>query len=432
MGNDNINTNYNEKGDVDLQLSLDKVCFCPGEKINGKIIITPKFGLFQECKNYSILNIIITQHSHYIYPAGSDYETEQETLTLLNQKYQFSDFIESQDEITMNVLISFILPINARPSIFINSSDYVRHILTIEYPHFKVKRSVLIIVKTDYNYLSRTITLLTPYTFQKSFYKKKFIVKKGFFQMNINMPSNYFLYNDEVRYNIHLDFRTLQINASKIKVKFYRKTKKNYRSNLLRTRRELKEEIFYKIYNLDKNLKQFDITDHFVFSDIPKQNRVVCTSPSEIYQKMEIHGLYELNDHGINSLYPSCSEGLIQIEYSLKFKVYLDSIFTTNEEVLLPINFCDIIDNNIPNEFSEQNMNNYININKNNIQNINQILPQKNFQSNIINNNNEINNNNIIENEYPAPPTLNSQNIDNKKNYREDNEALKDWVIIDK
>ena len=147
---------------------------------------------------------------------------------------------------------------------------------------------------------------------------------------------------------------------------------------------------------------------------------------------MEIHGLYELNDQGINGLYPSCSEGLIQIEYSLKFKVYLDSIFTTNEEVLLPINFCDIIDNNIPNEFSEQNMNNYININKNNIQNINQILPQKNFQSNIINNNSIIDNNNIIENEYPAPPTLNSQNIDNKKNYREDNEALKDWVIIDK
>jgi len=257
-------------------------------------------------------------------------------------------------------------------------------------------------------------------------------MKKGFFQMNINMPSNYFLYNDKVRYNIHLDFRTLQINAFKIKVKFLRKKKFNYSHNISRKNFESKQELFYKAYNLDKNIKIFDINDNITFSDYPKQNKDDCISPLEIYKKIENHGLYEINDQSIKNLYPCCNEGLIQIEYSLKVKVYLDSIFTTDEEVLLPINFCDIIDNNIPSEFSEQNMNNYININKNNIQDINQILPQKNFQSNIINNNSIIDNNNIIENEYPAPPTLNSQNIDGKKNYREDNETLKDWVIIDK
>ena len=422
---------YNKRGDVDLQLSLNKVCFFPGETINGKIIITPKFGLFQECKNYSLLNIIITQRSYYTYRRGSDLESEEETLTLIDQKYQFSDFIESQDENTMTVSINYILPKYTRPSIFINSTDYVKHILTIEYPHFKVKRSVLFIVRSDYNFLSRTTTLLAPYTNQKTFYKKKFFMKKGFFQMNINMPSNYFLYNDKVRYNIHLDLRTLAINPDKIKVKFLRKKKFNYSHDISKKNFESKEDLFYKIYNLDKKLKVFDINDHIAFSDYPKLNKDDCISPLEIYQKMEIHGLYEINDQSIKNLYPSCSEGLIEIEYLLKFKVYFDSIFTSNEEVLLPINFCDIIGNNIPNEFNNQNMNNYININKNKIQNINQILPLKNFQSNIINNN-EINNNNIIENEYPAPPTLNNKNIDNKKNYREDYETLKDWVIIDK
>ena len=49
--------------------------------------------------------------------------------------------------------------------------------------------------------------------------------------------------------------------------------------------------------------------------DYPKLNKDDCISPLEIYQKMEIHGLYEINDQNIKNLYPSCSEGLIEIEY---------------------------------------------------------------------------------------------------------------------
>ena len=428
MGNNNIYDKYNKTGDVDIQLSLNKVCFFPGEKINGKIIITPKFGLFQECKNYSQLIITITQHSHYMYWRGSDLEKDEETLILINQKYQFSDFIESQDEIRMNVKMSYDLPIYTRPSIFINQNDYVRHILTIEYPHFQVKRSMLFIVKNDANFLLRTRALLAPYTHQKSFYKKKFFMKKGFFQMNINMPSNYFLYNDKVRYNIHLDFTMLEINASKIKVKFYRKIKKNFSNNISETRREVNEELFYKLYNLDKNQKVIDINSHIAFKDNPNQNKEKCISPSEIYKQLELHGLFEINDPSLKSLYPSCSEGLIQIEYSLKVKVYLDSIFTTNEEVLIPINFCEILDNNISNTFNNQNMNNFININKD-------YTFNKNINNKLINNytkSNTIDNFKFIEDEYPAPPTLNNQNLDNQKNYIEDNEVLKDWVIIDK
>ena len=108
----------------------------------------------------------------------------------------------------------------------------------------------------------------------------------------------------------------------------------------------------------------------------------------------------------------------------MKFKIYFDTIFTTDESIYLPIDFCDIIGNN--------------NLNNNNIINYEQSAEQTNthtdintpiYNANLINNN--IINNNFID-EDSAPPSNPNMKIDTKKNYLEDkgNLDLKDWVII--
>ena len=134
---------------------------------------------------------------------------------------------------------------------------------------------------------------------------------------------------------------------------------------------------------------------------------------------MELHGLYEINDKSLINLYPSCAIGLLNVEYSIKVKVFYDSVFTGDDKVFKQFIFCDIIDESLGNisklnnEYEESIINYSDNSQLNNINNIN---------------------NNIINNEDATTPMVKSKNIDTPKNYIEDNDKidLKDWVIIDK
>ena len=427
MGNNNIIDKYNKSGNVDIYVYLEKVCYFPGENMIGNIKLVPKPGFFQESKNHSQLVITLTQHSHYLYPVGSDMEVDEEILILMTHKFSFSDFINYENEVEMILPINYTIPTHARPSIFIDKSDYVKHTICIEYPYFDVKRTLIFVVKNHLLYNSRNRSLLSPFYYPTIFNKKKFFSKKGYCQLVINMPRNFFQYNERVGYNIHLDCTSLDLPAYKIKVTFCRTRKQNYSSDITRTRNTRNEQLYFKQYNLDKQKKLFNVVDYILFSD-PLINRGDCKSPSITYQEMNAHGPYEINDSSLFNSLPSCSEGLLVIEYYLKVKVYFDTIFTSDEQVSAPLDFCDIIDYNLPNV-------NQMNPNNNNINNeyvINEVSNLNNYDTNIINNN--INDNNNIINNNSAPPIAQNNNIDAKKNYLEDKEGvnLDDWIIIDK
>ena len=60
MGNSTLHDKYNLRGNVDISIKLDKVCYFPGEQLTGKILITPNFNLFEEAKRYcEIIKIIV-------------------------------------------------------------------------------------------------------------------------------------------------------------------------------------------------------------------------------------------------------------------------------------------------------------------------------------------------------------------------------------
>ena len=91
------------------------------------------------------------------------------------------------------------------PSIFIDTHDYVKHLITVKYPHFGAKRTKVLIVKNNLNFHSKNRQLLCPFNYPINFNKKKFFMKKGSCNLVITMPRNYFLYNEKISYNIHLD-----------------------------------------------------------------------------------------------------------------------------------------------------------------------------------------------------------------------------------
>ena len=141
MGNDS--PKYNILGDVGIQIKLNKVCYLPGESIQGSIILTPKFNLIEEVLTNPKLFLNITQYQFYSYTVGSDTEHEAEELILVSFNLNFDDFLNNNKSNEINIPLNIILPNYAYPSIYFSRDNYVKHYLSVEYPHVKVKRTIM-------------------------------------------------------------------------------------------------------------------------------------------------------------------------------------------------------------------------------------------------------------------------------------------------
>ena len=435
MGNANY-PKYNIQGNVDIQIKFNKVCYLPGETIEGWIILTPKFNLIEEIITHPQLYLRITQYQYYTYTVGSDTEHEVESLDLVSTNYNFEDFLNNNTSNSINVPINCILPNYSYPSIFFSSDSYVKHFFSIDYPYFKVKRTVMFIVKNNINFNTLNNTLKAPVECQKQYKKSKLFFNKGSCLLTVKMPKNYFLYNEKVEFNINLNCKELKIGIKKFKVSLYRREKKNLPLQRFKARRQNVVKIYFKDYIIKKKEDIYNITDFLLFSNI-NYNYGYSPCPYDIYKSFEAHGLFEVNESNFNFLYPSCVGGLLSVDYFIKVKVYFDSAWTFDENIDIPIDFFSIIENN-NNNINNYNINYGNNFTTNNINNNStndgkNVTPQ-NSEINQINNlnNNSSLNNNCISNDLSAPPSLGANNLEENKNQdnKKDSLNMNDWVII--
>ena len=419
---------YNINGNINIKVVLNKVCYFPGENMTGRIQLISNKGFIQECKKFSEIIITITQISQYKYPSDSHDKIEKEVITLMNNIMSFSDFIQMGEERVINIPFNYTCPKNACPSIFLSDKDYIKHVLSIDYPHFNVRRSYIFVVKNKLEYHSILKNLLCPFKNETIFNKSKFFSKKGSCKLIIDMPRNYFLYNEKVEFNIQIDCSSLKIPVNKIRLSFDRAIKKNYKNDYLNTRKYATENLIFKEYNLEKTKKIFNIVDYIYF---PKHTAKF--SATDAYKNMNNHGLYEVTDETLKNLYPCCSIGLINIEYSITVKIFFDSMLTTDEEKFFPIFFCDILGDNNQNKYNPPSQTNisYSNNTQNNNY-LNQLPTLSEIQANThtpdyntnsdnniqnYNINNIANNDNNIADDEGAAPTGFNINMDSKKNY---------------
>jgi len=428
MGNDS--PKFNILGDVGIQIKLNKVCYLPGESIQGSIILTPKFNLIEEVLTNPKLFLNITQYQFYSYTVGSDTEHEAEELILVSFNLNFDDFLNNNKSNEINIPLNIILPNYAYPSIYFSRDNYVKHYFSVEYPHFKVKRTIMFIVKNNLNFNTYNNSLKAPVECQVKYNKSKLFFSKGSCILTIKMPKNYFLYNEKITYNINLNCKELKIGIKKFRVSLYRVEKKNLPKERFKSRRQNTVKIFFKDYNINKKQDIYNITDFIVFSNIiyVKSN---SPCPYDIYKVFEEHGLFEVDEKNFNYLYPSCVGGLLSIDYFLKVKVYFDTTWTFDESINIPIDFCSILEDK-----KNNSINNNINIIENNIISGNNFINNNIYQNSDVNkknNNNNINDNCIL-NDFGAPPAFGNNNIEENNNFIEDdkNDSLnmKDWVII--
>ena len=169
----------------------------------------------------------ITQYQFYTYTVGSDTEHEAEEFILVSFNLNFDDFLNNKTSNEINIPLNIILPNYAYPSIYFSRDNYVKHYFSVEYPHFKVKRTIMFIVKNNLNFNTYNNSLKAPVECQVKYNKSKLFFSKGSCVLKIKMPKNYFLYNEKIIYNINLNCKELKIGIKKFRVSLYRVEKKN-------------------------------------------------------------------------------------------------------------------------------------------------------------------------------------------------------------
>ena len=344
MGNKN-SSDYNKTGDIAREIDLNKVCYYPGDDIKGNLILSPKYNLIENIINNPVINIIITQYQNYSFDEGSDTKIEKDIIPLVNISINIKEALnnEMNDSKKIKIPIEFKLPIETYPSVYFGENKYVKHFLTVEYPFFNVKRTVMIIVKNNLSFQPDELKM--PYEYHEQIKKSKLFIKKGSCYLKIKMPKNYFTYNEKIEFNINLDCKDLKIDIKMFRVSLNRTTSLNYAKQRFKTRSSYSYQICFKEYKINKKSNSYNIKDYFIFSDV-NSHSLNSDCPSDVYDILENHGLFECDETKFNFLYPSCIGGLLSVKYFLKIIIFFKSSLTLDKYINIPIDFCSILDNN--------------------------------------------------------------------------------------
>ena len=138
----------------------------------------------------------------------------------------------------------------------------------------------------------------------------------------------------------------------------YKTFRKHNQENKKFIKEEKTDEIVIKRFPLNEGLTKYEIEDDIKF---PKSsNNFVPEKVYEILDKNKIPG--SLNFENIK-LYPTCTGGLLSCSYFLKIIIETSTVFSANEEIIIPIDFYS------PFEEDDNNENNIMN-NADNAENI--------------------------------------------------------------
>ena len=415
MGNNNsIKKKYNDEKDINLNITLNKVCYFPGEIITGFINIQPKIGLNETILNDTSTIIKLIQMQEYSYTVGSGddertYYVSDDSDIVVNN-IDFINFKGANILLGINIPFSILIPSDALISVYTHG-HYIKHFIYFELPGIYAKRTLMIFIKGYKQFTLENKLLKIPATSFGDFYKKKKSkFKGGKVSCFLKIPKNSFTFFEIIPFEIYLDKSELNMEIKNIKISINRAVYFNYKEDL--KKHDITDsniELVSQEYPIDNNKfnenHKYEIKDDIQFPKDPEfwENLTSKNSYSLFENMKQIEFDYNFKDI---ELLPFCVGGLISVEYLLKVEInYKDkrskSIFS------LPI------------EFYENDIKNYENIKipNNNIKNnqLNQIEKNEKIKKD----NNGYYNINSIDEEDPN---------ENKKINKEDSN---DFVVYE-
>ena len=179
MGNNNAyKKKYNEEKEVKLDITLNKVCYLPGEQIIGNLDIQPKSGINETILNDTNVTIKIIQLQYYSYGDAECGISGSDEKDIFIENFDFVNFKGANILSGIKISFSIKIPLNIHASL-IFKGDYVKHYLFVEFPGINAKRTIMIIIKRFEKFSNENKLLRIPAKAFGDFYKKKNLNIKG-------------------------------------------------------------------------------------------------------------------------------------------------------------------------------------------------------------------------------------------------------------
>ena len=425
----NLGNKFNYDKEVSLKIELDKTCYSKGELITGTLILTPKENStiteltnpyaifsFQEKQSYEFIEKFSEKDSDILSPKK---KYIQEVNSLGSLPMNFTNFENAKMIPCLKIPFQITVPNNAYPSCIFERSSYIIHFLTCEFESLQVKRSKSIIIKNNCYFSKENKLLRIPMEHNKIIYKHKLaLISCGYFVVKINLEKNICAYDENLP--IIIDIDCLKLTAIKLKgVKIY--ICRSYRKNTQKNKNVIKEEKTDEIIRKTIPLREGEVSYHVEDTiKLPKSSNDL--NPEEVYKILD-KDKGKINEKFANiRLFPTCDGGLLSCQYYLKVIIETNTLFSTNEEIIIPIDF-----------YSPSNISNNENNNIKNINNNTNIIKEE--ENNKINLNDEINldsnlniNQQVFMNENKSSQEVKEGESENKTK----NNFLDDFVICKK
>lgn len=369
---------FNYENDVSLSIELDKTCYSKGEKINGTLILSPeqnsthtelvnpyaKFS-FIEKQCYEFLETFYEKDRDIIKPTRKNIE---EIKILGSYPMNFSKYEKSNMLPNLKIPFQIMIPINAYPSLISDKNTYILHFLTCELESLKVKKSVPFIIKNNPYFTKENKLLKIPYETKQLIGKHKFaIISCGNFEVKINLEKNICPYNENLPITIDIDCSNLNsIKLKGVNIYIFRTFRKNSQKNKNLMKEEKTEEIVRKTLPLREGEITYHIEDGIKLP-ISSNN----LNPEIVYQLLDKNKDQGMKKFQNIKLFPSCSGGLLSCNYFLKIIIETNTLFSTNEEMIIPVDFYSSSNNNKEDNEKNSKINMNLNIEENNDGNLN-------------------------------------------------------------
>ena len=342
----NLSIQSNPENDISLDIELNKTCFSKDEYIYGIIVLTPKINSFiKEFLNpYALISI---QEKHNYEYLDSSYDQEKDEIkptkksinefkTLIKTQYNFSNYLNSSMIPCLKIQFRIKVPNNAYPSCLFDKNTFVIHYLTIEFESLKAKKSEIIIIKNSPYFTKENGLLKIPAIYKHILTKHKYVVFDcGYMEIKITLEKNICPYNENLPIEINIDCSKLdKIKVKGVKIYIYRSYKKNNPNNKKIIYEKKIEEIVRKTLPLREGEKTYHIEDGI---KLPLSSNDL--NPEEVYKILDKDKREPNLKFNNIKLYPSCNGGLLSCLYYITIVIETNTLFSTNEEIIIPIDF---------------------------------------------------------------------------------------------
>ena len=342
----NLSIQSNPENDISLDIELNKTCFSKDEYIYGIIVLTPKINSFikeflnpyalisiQEKHNYEYLDSSYDQDNDEIKPTK---KSINEFKTLIKTQYNFSNYLNSSMIPCLKIQFRIKVPNNAYPSCLFDKNTFVIHYLTIEFESLKAKKSEIIIIKNSPYFTKENGLLKIPAVYKCILTKHKYVIFDcGYMEVKITLEKNICPYNENLPIEINIDCSKLdKIKVKGVKIYIYRSYKKNNPNNKKIIYEKKIEEIVRKTLPLREGEKTYHIEDGI---KLPLSSNDL--NPEEVYKILDKDKREPNLKFNNIKLYPSCNGGLLSCLYYITIVIETNTLFSTNEEIIIPIDF---------------------------------------------------------------------------------------------